>query len=50
MNNPNTFSWIGSNEREDGTPYLPEERRGFNVYIYQGSPGEVTFTAYLTGL
>ena len=45
MNNPNTFSWTGSNEREDGTPYLPEERRGFNVYIYQGSPGEVTFTA-----
>ena len=33
MNNPATFSWIGSNEREDGTPYLPADRRGYNVYI-----------------
>lgn len=47
MNNPNTFSWTGSDQREDNTPYLPEDRRGFNVYIFTqgGAPGEVTFTA-----
>jgi len=47
MNNPNQFSWVGASEREDGTPYLPADRRGYNVFIYPagGSPAEVTFTA-----
>jgi len=47
MNNPNQFSWMGATEREDGTLYNPEERRGYNVYIFLVgfSPTEVTFTA-----
>ena len=27
------LQWTGANQREDGTPYLPEERQGYNVYI-----------------
>lgn len=47
MNNPTTLSWTGANEREDGTPYLPAERKGYNVFIYPAgqSPAEVIFTA-----
>ena len=33
MANPSSISWTGSNEREDNTPYLPEERRGYHVAI-----------------
>ena len=29
----NQFSWIGASEREDGSPYLPEERRGYDASI-----------------
>lgn len=47
MINPKTFSWTGSNEREDGRAYPPEERRGYNVYIYPPTtqPATVIFTA-----
>jgi len=47
MKNPTHVSWTGSNEREDGTPYLPTDRRGYNVFIFPagGSPEDVTFTA-----
>jgi len=39
MINPTNLSWVGSNEREDNTPYLPADRRGYNVYIeIAGSP------------
>lgn len=47
MRNPTHLSWVGATEREDGTPYGLNERRGFNVFIYPAgdSPAEVTFTA-----
>lgn len=47
MNNPTTLSWTGSNEREDGTPYLATDRRGYNVFIYPAgqAPAEITFIA-----
>ena len=47
MNNPTTFSWIGNNEREDGTPYLSTDRRGYNVYIEPvgTQPSSPIFTA-----
>ena len=47
MINPTQISWTGSNEREDGSPYTPAERRGYNVYIFPdgSSPTEITFTA-----
>lgn len=33
MTNVTLFSWVGSSEREDGTPYLDSERHGYNVAI-----------------
>jgi len=42
------LSWTGSDQREDNTPYLPAERRGYNVYIRPASDpfdNTVIFTA-----
>jgi len=33
MANVTQFSWVGSNEREDNTPYLDTDRHGYNVAI-----------------
>lgn len=47
MINPTDLSWTGSSEREDNTPYLPSERRGYNVYIEPTGNGPTSpmFTA-----
>ena len=31
------FSWVGATEREDNTPYTPEERHGYNILILKPS-------------
>ena len=33
MSNPKQFSWTGATMREDGTPYLPSDRKGYNASI-----------------
>jgi len=33
MINPKVINWIGSSEREDNTPYLVTDRRGYNVVL-----------------
>lgn len=50
MANINTLSWVGSNEREDNTPYLPADRHGYNVAIQnaadvQDPDANIVFTA-----
>ena len=50
MINPKTLSWTGADQREDGTPYLPADRQGYNVAIIiagSGTPkqSDVVYTA-----
>jgi len=35
MINPKQFKWTGATERTDGTPYLPTDRKGYDVSIRQ---------------
>ncbi|PCI07592.1 MAG: hypothetical protein COB77_04250 [Gammaproteobacteria bacterium] len=33
MSNPTQFKWTGATEREDGSAYLPTDRKGYNASL-----------------
>jgi hypothetical protein len=45
--NPSQFSWQGATQRTDGSPYGPDDRRGYDLAIKEYGTGDEEYEVLL---